>query len=98
MLDGENINYAMKTGSLDDVGTRMQHLTELYDLWSTGLDVITRFDRHAPFYAEKKKELENALKLLMFHMQKDYKDKSIREEVDLLPWNAENIKDDSEKT
>jgi hypothetical protein len=59
----ENLNAAIKTGSMADVGTRLQFLTELYDLWKTGLDI-----------EDHKRELESALKLLGFHMMKDYKE------------------------
>jgi hypothetical protein len=72
--DGENINNVIRTGSMDDVGTRIQFLTELYELWQTGIDILDRYDRHSPYYAEKREELEHATKLLMFHMQKDYKE------------------------
>ncbi len=98
MLDGENINYAIKTGSLDDIGTRMKHLTDLYELWAVGLDVIERFDKHSPYYGEKKRELESAMKLLLFHVQKDYNEQSLKKEIELLPWNAENIKDEPKET
>ena len=93
MLDGEKINHALKTGSMDDVGTRMQHLTELYELWQTGLDVIERFDKHSPFYEERKKELQHALKLLVYHLEKDYSENSYRQAVDTLPSNREDFKD-----
>ena len=72
--DGEYINGTIRTGSMDDIGTRLKFLTELYDLWTTGLDIIERYDKHSPFYEEKKTELEHALKLLYWHMSKDYKE------------------------
>ena len=31
-MEPENLNSAIKTGSMDDVGTRLQFLTELYEL------------------------------------------------------------------
>jgi hypothetical protein len=93
MLDGEKINHSMKTGSMDDVGTRMEHLTQLYELWKTGLDVIERFDKNSPFYEERKTELESSLKLLAYHMEKDYSENSYRQAVDTLPSNAEDFKD-----
>ena len=93
MLDGEKINHALKTGSMEDMGTRMQHLTDLYELWNTGLDVIERFDKHSPFYEVRKRELENALKLLCYHLEKDYSENSYRQAVDTLPSHGEDIKD-----
>jgi hypothetical protein len=73
-MNHENLNAVVKTGSMDDRGTRIQFLTELYDLWETGLDICERYDKHTVFYTEHKRELESALKLLGFHMMKDYKE------------------------
>lgn len=70
----ENLNAAIKTGSMADVGTRLQFLTELYDLWKTGLDICERYDKYTSFYEDHRRELESALKLLGFHMMKDYKE------------------------
>jgi hypothetical protein len=80
--DGEHISHTLKCGSMDDLGTRMKFLTELYDLWLTGLDICDRYDRHTPFYHERRTELEHALKLLRFHLEKDYSDKAYRKEID----------------
>jgi hypothetical protein len=73
-MNPENLNAAIKTGSMSDRGTRLQFLTELYDLWQTGLDICERYDKHAALYGVRKNELECALKLLGFHMMKDYKE------------------------
>lgn len=78
---------------MDDVGTRLSFLTELYDLWSTGLDICERYDKHSVNYEEKKKELETAMKLLWFHMNKDYKTDEDRKKIDDIPANPEDIKD-----
>ncbi len=93
MLDGENINHAVRIGSMDDTGTRMSFLLELYELWETGLDILERYDQSSPFYEEKKKELEHALKLLAYHMEKDYQDKAVKDVIDSLPKHGEDIKD-----
>jgi hypothetical protein len=95
MGDGENIDRVVKTGSMDDVGTRLQFLTELYDLWQEGIDILTRYDKHTPGYEDKKRELEVACRLLYYHMTKDFHEETYRKVVELLPWNAENIKDDN---
>jgi hypothetical protein len=71
-MDEKNLNNIVRTGSMGDVGTRISFLLELYELWETGLDILEKYDRRAPFYAERKAELEAALKLLFFHMSKDY--------------------------
>jgi hypothetical protein len=94
MGDGENINNVIRTGSMDDVGTRMKFLLELYELWQIGLDILDRYDRSKPFYDEKKKELENATRLLMYHIQKDYKEVEAAAAINLLPKKAEDIKDE----
>ena len=95
--DGENVNnlFSARTSTLDDTGTRFQFLAELYELWVTGLDILDRYDKHSPFYEEKKKELENALKLLGFHMVKDYDPAAYRIAIDALPKHGEDIKDEN---
>jgi hypothetical protein len=95
MGDGEHINQVFNRGSMDDVGTRLKFLTELYDLWMEGIDILDRWDRNTPFYDEKRKELESATKLLMYHMQKDYgKEEEIdRNTIDSLPHFGDQIKD-----
>jgi hypothetical protein len=80
--DGEHISNTLKTGSLDDIGTRMKFLLELYDLWVAGADICTRYDSKHPNYSEKIIELQHALKLLRYHLEKDYSDKAYRKEID----------------
>jgi hypothetical protein len=92
MGDGESINRVINLGSMDDVGTRIEHLTALYDLWLDGIDILDRWEKHNPRYAEKRKELEIASRLLMFHIQKDYQDKEDRAVVDSLPLHGDDIK------
>ena len=94
-MNPENLNAAVKTGSMADRGTRVQFLTELYDLWQTGLDICERYDKYSPLYAERKRELEAALKLLGFHMEKDYKEQPYRNTIDALPKHGEDIKGDA---
>lgn len=67
--------------NLDDVGNRMQHLVDLYDLWMTGLDILERYEQHSPFYKERKSELEAATKLLRFHISKDFKEDAYKNQV-----------------
>lgn len=83
--DGEHINNVIKTGSMDDVGTRLKFLTELYELWQTGIDILDRYDRHKPNYEEERIKLMNARDMLMFHMQKDFKEDAYRKEINSLP-------------
>jgi N-acetyl-anhydromuramyl-L-alanine amidase AmpD len=93
MGDGEHINMVFKTGSMMDVGTRYKFLAELYDLWETGINIIERYDKYTPGSTEKKKELEIALKMLGYHMEKDYTEKEIKGVIDALPEHGEDIKD-----
>jgi hypothetical protein len=93
MGDGEHISNTLKTGSMDDLGTRAKFLVELYELWLTGLDICERYDKSTPLYEEKTNELKIALKLLRCHMEKDYSDKVYRELIDTLPARARDIPD-----
>jgi hypothetical protein len=79
--DGEHINNTVRTGSMDDVGTRLKFMTELYELWTTGLDIMTRYERNSAFYDEKRIELEHAIKMLYFHIQKDYNEEPYKKEI-----------------
>ena len=83
-MDQENLNHAVRTGSMSDVGTRIKFLLELYELWQTGLDILERYDKKAAFYAEKKFELESALRLLWFHLSKDYNEYEYKEDLEGL--------------
>jgi hypothetical protein len=93
MGDGEHVNNVFNVGSMEDVGTRMKFLLELYELWLTGIDILDRYDKDTPFYAQKRLELEYAVKLLAYHMEKDYsvqetKDRKI---IDSLPQHGDDI-------
>lgn len=90
---GEHVNLVFKTGTMMDVGTRYQFLAQLYELWETGIAILDRYDKRTPGYADKRKELENALKLLGYHMEKDYSDKNVSGVIDALPKHGEDIKD-----
>ena len=95
MGEGSNVNRVVKTGSMQDVGTRFQFLAELYDLWESGLDILDRYDKHTPGYEDKSKELQTALRLLGYHLEKDYNEGEYKKAIDLLPARAEDIKDDN---
>ncbi len=96
MGSGENIDKVVSVGSMDDVGTRLKFLSELYELWQTGIDILDRYDRDTPFYAEKRRELECAVKLLGYHMEKDYgvQEQIDRKIIDSLPHFGDQIKDE----
>jgi hypothetical protein len=80
--DGEHISNTLKTGSMEDVGTRMQHLLDLYNLWGEGLEICVRFDKNSPMYEEKTQELKHALKLLGYHLEKDYHEEEYKKAID----------------
>lgn len=57
---------------MSHVGTRAEHLFDLYDLWNEGLTIMERSSYHSVFEKTQMDELKAALKLLSAHMQKDY--------------------------
>jgi hypothetical protein len=63
---------AMK--SMDDVGTRLEHLAEVYELWQTGISILDTYEKTSPHYMLRHAELEAACKLLYFYMTQDYKE------------------------
>jgi len=69
-------------GSMDEVGTRMQFLLELHDYWTTGLDVLQRYNREVSTFEAQKIELEAAVKLLCFYMEKPYEEKFYKVTID----------------
>ena len=91
--DGEHINNVIKTGSMDDTGTRLKFLTELYELWQTGIDILDRYDKYKPNYEEERIKLMNARDMLYFHMTKDYKSSIDAVTINTLP-NAKDIRDE----
>ena len=98
MGDGANINNVFRTGSMEDVGTRLKFLTELYEIWQEGINILDRYDRNTPGHDEKKNELEISCRLLWYHMTKDFKEGEYKEAIDHLPARVEDIKDDNPKT
>ena len=77
----------------DDVGTRMQHILDLYEMWTTGLDVLERFDKNPPMYAERKQQLTSALTLLGYVMERHYNDHAYVVTINELPKNPADIKE-----
>ena len=78
-------------GSMDDVGTRFQHLTDLYELWLDGIDILDKWEKKSPYYEEKRKELENATRLLAIYFMKDYQDDTDRMLINSLPQHGDDI-------
>lgn len=62
----------LKTYSMQDTGTRLEHMADLQDLWSTGLAILTSGTYHSFQEQQEARELEIALRLLEHHMVHDY--------------------------
>src|SRR5579864_1459608 len=79
--------------NLDDVGTRYQHLTDLMELWQTGLEVMNKYDFDSD--KENKVKLKNAIELLQKHIDNksgyDFKAWSLRDTIERIPAKAESI-------
>ena len=57
----------------DDVGTRLSHMMDLQELWSTAYSILTRPDLfHTPLEEIRAQQLETALDLLQNHMEAEY--------------------------
>ena len=57
----------------NDVGTRLEHMMHLQNLWSTAYAILTRPDLfHTELEAERAKALSIALDLLQHHMEAEY--------------------------
>ena len=63
----------IQTYGMNDVGTRLEHMMQLQDLWGFGLQQLTTNNvRHSQKEVEQAKKLESALELLTYHMMNDY--------------------------
>lgn len=64
----------MKKLTMEDVGTRLDHLADLYDMWNEGLTIAENSEkRHStPMGAAQVRELQHAVQLLWYHMTTDY--------------------------
>lgn len=70
----------------DDVGTRLQHMMDLQDMWSTVFGILTRTDIfHTEFEVHRAKEIETALDLLQHHMEAEYNLTQYAKEINDLP-------------
>ena len=62
----------IKLCGMNDVGTRAEHLHELFDIWSFALGYLTTSSWHSPHEHAQAEELEIALELLEHHMQSEF--------------------------
>ena len=56
----------------DDVGTRIEHMMQLQDLWSTAYGILTRPGYHSLLEEIRAKALETALDLLQHHLEAEF--------------------------
>jgi len=59
--------------SMDDVGTRMEHMADLHDLWSFAYGQLTTDRYHTGDEDHQAGELNIAIDLLVHHMQSEFK-------------------------
>jgi hypothetical protein len=69
----------------EDIGTRIEHMMQLQNTWSTCLGILTRPGYHSPLEEIRAKELETALDLLHHHLTAEYNETSYAKEINDLP-------------
>jgi hypothetical protein len=75
----------VKLLAMDDVGTRMEHLADLQDLWSFALGLLTAGTYHTEPELEQTSKLETALELLEAHMLTGYCPTAYAQTINNLP-------------
>jgi hypothetical protein len=76
----------VKTYSMEDVGTRMQHMMDLQDLWSFAYAVLTTPNIwHSERENVQAMELAVGIDLLNYHLQAEYKDTPYARVINGLP-------------
>ena len=89
MISDDSNLKNFSSDSLDNYGTYMEHLSDLYEYWSTGLEILDRYDTHASEYDIRKRELEAALRLLRIRMTRTYDENYYRR---IINGNTEGTK------
>jgi hypothetical protein len=56
----------------DDVGTRLQHMMDLQDVWSVVYGILTTDHFHTELEKERAGQLKIALDLLQHHMEAEF--------------------------
>lgn len=75
----------VKLLSMEDVGTRLEHLADLQDLWSFALGMLTSGTYHSDPEIEQTRKLEIALELLEEHMLVGYSPTTYAQTINNLP-------------
>jgi hypothetical protein len=78
----------------DDVGTRLQHMMDLQDQWSTAYGILTRPGYHSALEESRAKQLETALDLLQHHMEAEYNGTQYAVTINDLPKDPKEIPDE----
>ncbi len=90
---GESTNRKVLSG--DDIGTRLNHMMELQDLWSTAYGILMRPDLfHTDLKKERAKALGIALDLLQHHLEAEYNLTNYAKEINDLPKPKNDPPDD----
>lgn len=71
--------------SVNDVGTRAEHLSDLHDLWAFAFGLLTAGSYHTELEVKQAQELEVALNLLEIQMQTCYDPTSYAQVINKLP-------------
>jgi hypothetical protein len=82
---------------MSDIGTRLEHLADLQDLWGTALCILTTGTYHNEREIAQAADIEIALKLLENHMANDYNETQYAKDINDLPIDPRDIKDNKEK-
>src|ERR1035437_8748414 len=83
---GEPTGVYRKVLHADDVGTRLEHMMQLQDLWSTAYSIVTRPNLfHTELEQTRSVQLENALDLLQDHMEAEDNLTQYAKEINELP-------------
>ena len=81
----------IRTYGMSDIGTRLEHLADLQDLWGTALCILTTGTYHNEREIAQAADIEIALKLLENHMANDYNETQYARDFNDLPRNPEDI-------
>lgn len=69
---------------MDHIGTRAEHLADLYDLWSSGHMLFSRKSYPTEYETVVMDELNTCMRYLAAYMQKDYNASSYAREINNL--------------
>jgi len=83
----------VKLYAMSDIGTRLEHLADLQDLWGTALCILTTGTYHNAREIAQAADIEIALKLLENHMQNEYKDTEYAKVINALTPDPKNTKE-----